>query len=450
MSPPPGSLHELLITDLDDEGRGVADLGGWRALVEGGATGDRVRARVEHVNRRQRVAFARAVAVLAPGPLHQRPPCHHAAPLRGRCGGCPLMHLRPEAQHALKRRALGAALAARGLEVEASWHPAPAALGWRNRGHYIPFRNTENKVRSGSYAPRSHELAAMGGCLVVRPAVAAEAAALEALLEAQGVPLGEAPEALRSFTLRSDPAGRVLVELVARAASPGWLGPLAAALMAREAVVGVSASVNEGEGNALRVGPSVWVAGQATVIEPLGDLEIALGAGSFSQLNPAVAASMAAVAASWAPESGDVLDLYCGAGALGLRVARGRPEVRLWGAEVSAEAVALARENAARAGVEACFEALDLALPLPAAWPPREPALVLLNPPRRGLDEAVVGWLCAPARRARLVYMSCSAASFARDAAALAGAGWRLEALEAHEMLPQTVHVELLATFTRL
>ena len=71
-----------------------------------------------------------------------------------------------------------------------------------------------------------------------------------------------------------------------------------------------------------------------------------------------------------------------------------------------------------------------------------------MNPPRRGLDAPVLALL--EALPAQILYMSCSPESFARDAARLQAAGRRLAAVEAWDMLPQTLHVELLGRFTSL
>jgi 23S rRNA (uracil1939-C5)-methyltransferase len=74
--------------------------------------------------------------------------------------------------------------------------------------------------------------------------------------------------------------------------------------------------------------------------------------------------------------------------------------------------------------------------------------LVTLNPPRKGCGEIVVRRLVrlgAP----RLLYLSCSPESFARDAAALGAGGYALERVQPFDLLPQTEHVELLGTFVR-
>ena len=73
---------------------------------------------------------------------------------------------------------------------------------------------------------------------------------------------------------------------------------------------------------------------------------------------------------------------------------------------------------------------------------------MLVNPPRRGLDGTVMEQLKnLPA--GQLIYMSCNPHSFASNAGELCAAGWNLGRVHAHDMLPRTTHVELIARFVR-
>lgn len=445
-----GAQLEITVTDLDHQGRGVVHHEQGELLLPGAAPGDRVLAQVEHINRK-RQRFLRVLRILEHGPHSQRPGCHHAHPLRGQCGGCPLMHLDAGAQLQLKKDALAATLAEHGLDIAPQWFSAPQALGYRNRGHFIPARTSSGKARLGSYAPRSHEVAWMGGCQVVRPAIAALATALEGLLDRFAVPLDQSPQALRALTVRANPQGELLVDLVLYSDAPSWLGQVVDALMRQPGVLGVCASTNAAEGNALRTAPSRLLAGQQSLREPMGPVTLSLDAASFSQLHSEVAATMYQHAAALGEGASSVLDLYCGVGGLGLSLARRRAQqkqpTQLVGLESSPRAVELARHNAQEAGLEATFEAADLSQSVPEGLSQAE--LVLVNPPRRGLHPQVLEYL-ASSQAAQLLYMSCNPASFSRDVQALQASGWRLEHLEAHEMLPQTLHTELLGQLTRV
>lgn len=447
------SYQALPITHLDDEARGIGHLGDRTILVPGAAPGDVIDATVVASSQHHPIDHATIQAVISRGDAFVQAPCAHAAPTRGQCGGCPAMHLSPDAQRTLKLGILNRALAHRALTARLpspTWHPAPAPLAYRNRGHYVPTRGEDGRATLGAFAPRSHEVVETLGCLIVRPAIDAAAIAIAALLNQQETPIHPAPDALRHVTLRAAPDGSWVADLVLTADQPAWLDGLTAAIMASPGACGVSTSTHADSGNAIRTQPSVLRAGTHTITEALAtdpQLTVALSADAFFQLNAEVAAQMYTRAAKLdegGAAPGVVWDLYCGVGGLGL-VAAKTHGARLFGAESHAASVEQARQHADAHGVEASFEVRDLSKPAATAWP--APDLILVNPPRRGLDTPVLDLICA--RKGRLVYMSCNPTSFARDALRLLGAGWVPDAIEAHDMLPQTAHVELLSTWTR-
>jgi 23S rRNA (uracil-5-)-methyltransferase RumA len=452
--PEPQVYEALRVEGIDEQARGVATIGARVALIPGAAPGDVVDATIIATSQHTPALHARLDRVIERGSSHAAPPCPHAAPTRGQCGGCPAMHLTPDAQRDLKLGGLQRALEAHGVAARIpapSWHDAPAQLGYRNRAHYVPARDDAGAAYLGGFAPRSHAVVDTRGCLIVRPAIDAAAGAISPLLDAHDVPLHPQPDALRHVTLRAAPDGRWVAELVLNAASPAWLAPLTAAIMALPGAVGVSCSLHDQPGNAIRVAAATLLAGVDALDEPLATsppLTVSLTADGFFQLNAEVAAQMYSLAHEGrgdAPRAAVIWDLYCGVGGLGL-VAAMAHGAALFGAESHARSVEQARLHAARHDVSATFEVIDLAKNSAyTSWP--APDLILVNPPRRGLDQLVLAALRE--QRGQLTYMSCNPVSFARDAAALLDAGWIMQALHAFDMLPQTTHVELLSRWTR-
>ena len=97
-----------------------------------------------------------------------------------------------------------------------------------------------------------------------------------------------------------------------------------------------------------------------------------------------------------------------------------------------------------------CLDALvreGLEVERPSAGALEPAGLVVLNPPRTGVAPAVTARLAAGDAE-RLVYISCDPATLARDATRLAPA-WRLGAVRAFDLFPQTAHVETVARFER-
>jgi tRNA/tmRNA/rRNA uracil-C5-methylase (TrmA/RlmC/RlmD family) len=211
-------------------------------------------------------------------------------------------------------------------------------------------------------------------------------------------------------------------------------------------IVGVSVSVNGSTGNAIRVAPSLQVLGRDTIEEPVGPIVLNMAASSFSQLNSETTAKMYEEAAKSVAKAKVVWDLYFGLGGLGLTVVQQEKTTDLYGADLAGSSIDLARVAAGRAGVKAHFEAFDLRERFSLKWP--DPEVIVVNPPRRGLDEAVLALLKeSPVKQ--IIYMSCNPNSFARDARTLVDSNFNLLKVDAYDMLPQTMQVELLGVFAK-
>ena len=447
-------MKDITIQSLDAALRGVfeAEVEGQmrRVLVPGAAPGDRLDVELVAVSQHHPRAHGQITAVHRRGDQFVAPPCPHAAPLRGRCGGCPAMHLSQSLRDRAKFEAATETLEPLGAQM--SWHAAPQQQGYRNRSNFV-VRRRDERVVLGSFAPRSNEVASMTGCLVVRPAVEVVHRRLEELLTAENVPVHREEGALRWVSIR-EAAGQVVVELIVRDDRASWIGAVVGKIARFDEVSGVGVSVNDEKTNAIRRGPTVIVEGQGTLVERYGLVDLQIPPGAFAQLNVAVASRMYEQARVWAGDAKVVWDLYCGIGGLGLNAVVGREGAKLWGLEEVASAVDAARGNAEDAGIEAQFEVVDLGDPitLTALQAPRgltDPQAVMVNPPRKGMSTPLRNWLAEnPMGAERVVYMSCDPGSFGRDARALIDGGWQLREIEVHDMLPMTRHVEVLGIFS--
>jgi len=172
-----------------------------------------------------------------------------------------------------------------------------------------------------------------------------------------------------------------------------------------------------------------------------------VSAGSFFQVNTAQAAALvdlvlAALAPALSPTAA-VLDLYSGVGLFSAFLA---PRVgHLIGIEAYPPAVADAAVNLDEFDNVEIYEA-SVEHALPALAGPF--AAAVLDPPRAGCHPAVLAALLA-AQVAQIVYVSCDAATLARDLKTLVAAGgYRLDWVQPVDMFPQTHHVEMVAALT--
>ncbi len=169
----------------------------------------------------------------------------------------------------------------------------------------------------------------------------------------------------------------------------------------------------------------------------------------FSQINESVLPVFAKVLEEkLSPgEHDQLLDLYCGYGLWSLLLA---PKVRnVWGAELSAEAVAAARGNAAyhypRQEISFRTGAIDRDFLREALPPPRkERELVLLDPPRHGTAPGVLETLIARRPR-RIAHVFCGVDEIPATLKLYCSNGCKAEAIQPFDFFPGTLNLEVLA-----
>jgi 23S rRNA (uracil1939-C5)-methyltransferase len=402
----------IRILRLAAGGDGVGTLEDGRVVfVPRTAPGDVIE--LTDVRAAKRFARARVQRVLQPSRDRVPPPCRHY--VADECGGCQLQHLAYPAQLEARRGFAGDALRRIGrLELpDPSIEPAPHQLGYRTR---ITLAARDGRIGLHPYA-RPTAVFDLEQCPIT-------ADPLNALWRRLSAARALLPAGLDQLVLRLDRSGRCHV--IARVAgSRAWTraGELARTL----AAAGAAAVLWwEPEGGVPRV-----VAGHPGGAAP---------AGVFEQVHPEMAARARAFAVDQLGRMTglEVWDLYAGVGdTTAVLSARG---ARVSSIELDRRAVAYA-ERAGPAATRRAGPVEELASSLPA------PDLVVTNPPRAGMGAAVAA-LLASRRPERIAYLSCDAATLARDVARL-GPGYRLTAVRCFDFFPQTAHVETVVVLER-
>lgn len=449
------SIIPATISGIDEQLRGTFTHSNRLVAVPGATPGDKIDVEIVSISRHHPLAYGVISEVHERGGDFVIPACIRSAPLRGKCGGCAAMHLSASAQQNIRLMTITGVLNELNLDPGVL-RPLEDSqpFGYRNRSNYAAARTKSGKWILGSYAPASSEVASMAGCLIVHPEITAVEQALLKILTDQIIPVDTDRDALRWVSLRSSQAGEVVVELIVRNDQARWIPGLVKALMELKldhgTVIGVAISLNDDKTNAIRIADSKTLAGITTIHEKVGNITLEIPAGAFAQLNTEVA-SRAYIHATELVQSPKVVwDLYGGLGGLGLNIAAAHNDVQVFGADSSPISCAAAGRTAAKLDLNASYITADLGTEsltdLTQNWP--APDTLIVNPPRRGLDEAVLAYLETTTAQT-LLYMSCGPQSFTRDARRLLDAGWKIDIIETYDMLPQTGHVELLARFTK-
>ncbi|ELY2742656.1 23S rRNA (uracil(747)-C(5))-methyltransferase RlmC [Cronobacter turicensis] len=218
-----------------------------------------------------------------------------------------------------------------------------------------------------------------------------------------------------------------------RAALPALLAQLPQLKVVTANIQPVHMAIMEGD-------EEIWLTAQQALAENFNGVPLWIRPQSFFQTNPTVASALYATARDWvrALPVNHMWDLFCGVGGFGLHCAT--PEMTLTGIEIAPEAIASARASAQALGLRNVhFQALDSTDF--ATGQQAVPDLVLVNPPRRGIGEALCEYLSRMAPR-YIVYSSCNAQTMAKDIKQLPG--YRIARVQLFDMFPHTAHYEVL------
>ena len=446
----------LRIERLSSDGSGVAhSADGEAVFVPGTAPGDEARVRI--VKDCGRYAFGILDELLTPSPDRVPVDC----PVAGPCGGCSLRHLDYAAELRAKQESvLDAFRRIGGLEVPVlDILPSPEVDRYRNKVQF-PVGVDKNGVPCiGFYAGRTHRIVPCPDCKL-QPGVLNEIGnALCAFFAQQGIrPYDEQSGkglVRHIFLRRGAHSGQIMVCLVCTRAKLPHVEQLCTALREQfPAISTILLNVNAKNTNVILGSKNHILYGPGYIEDTLCGVPVRLGPLSFYQVNTLAAERLYGVAAQYAQLTPDdtLLDLYCGMGTIGLSMADQCRE--LIGVEIVPEAIESAKANAARMGEAVaaksrffCADAGQAATQLAAEG--LHPDIVMLDPPRKGCDEATLSAVVRMAPR-RVVYVSCNPATAARDAAWLEQNGYHAEKVQPVDLFPRTKHVEAVLLLTKL
>ena len=424
---------------------------GKTVFVAGGAPGDAVR--VEVVEEKASFARARIVAVEEPSPLRAEPRCPHG----DACGGCPWQHLSYEAQLEAKRANVVGALvhtarleAVRAEDLVRPCLPSKRQWGYRNKLELGAARAENGEFLLGFHREGTHEIATPAVCPLAHDAVAKAPKALRGALRfAQG------SADLGIFRVGVRHSVRTRETEIALWTKPGAFPRAHVAKTLKSALKATSiVRVLADPGRARKIKGVETLDGKGCWGEELADARFLTSAPSFFQVNTAQAEKLAAEVVEGlggrmgeeGPEGLDgllVADLYAGGGTFSVPLARAGADVIA--IEAAGSSVRDLRRNAEMNGVDIEVVGGDAARELPELG--GLDALVV-DPPRAGLADGVAESI-AEAAPARVAYVSCNPATWARDVARFEQNGYRLARAQPEDLFPQTHHVEVASLFER-
>ena len=436
-------IEEAEITAMSSDGNGIAKIDGMVVFVPYTAVGDKLKIRIVKVQKNY--SFGIIEEMLQPSPDRVDDHC----PVYKKCGGCAFRHISYEAELRHKAEFVQSNLRRLGgLDpVMLPITPSPLVQGYRNKAQY-PIREYDGKIEAGFFAKRSHRVISCASCDL-------QTAFFEQILEYTKQFLEEyhisaydeqtGKGKVRHLYIRyGEVSGEVMVCLVVNSERlPHAAEYVEGLLKVCPQVVSVVLNSNREQNNVILGQKCITLYGKDTIEDTLCDVRFELSPLSFYQVNRQAAEKLYRLAAEMAQFEGNelLIDLYCGAGTIGLSMASKVRE--LIGVEIVPDAVENAKENAKRCGVEnarfICADAKEAAAQLAAEN--LHPDVIVVDPPRKGCDLEVLQAISAMAPK-RLVMISCNSASLARDCKELEALGYHLEKAAPVDLFPRTTHVE--------
>lgn len=439
---------EIEITDMTDEGSGIGRYDGMAVFVPCTAVGDRARVLVLKV--KKTYAYGKLLKLIVPSPDRAENDC----PSFNRCGGCVYRHISYDAECRIKyNRVYEAVKRIGGVDLkprEIIGSDSPDR--YRNKAQYP----VAGDGALGFYAFHSHRIIPCGECALQPELFGKITAAVTEWIRERGISVYNEQThkgLLRHIYLRiAEKTG----EIMAVAVINGEKLPFAEDFVNRlfavcgESLKSVQLNTNRERTNVILGDKCKTLYGGDYITDILCGVKVRLSPLSFYQVNRATAEKLYKKAAEYAAPDGKViLDLYCGAGTIGLSMAK--KAKRIIGAEIVPEAVEDARYNAKLNGIEnaefICADSAKAAALLKDRG--LKPEVVILDPPRKGCSAELINTVAEDFSPERVVYVSCDPATLARDIKIFTEKGYSLTEYTPVDMFPRTAHIECCALLCR-
>ena len=439
----------LTVKGCTVQGSGVCDHEGMTVFVRGAVTGDRVLAHIIKVKKTYAVGIIKKL--IQRSPMRAKNFC----PIAEKCGGCCFAHIKYNAELEIKAQQVADNFKRLGkLDIVPDpIIPSPSAERYRNKAQY-PVGSDGKFASIGFYAPMTHRIIDCADCLLQPKEFAEITDIFRDWIREKKIPVyseADGTGLLRHVYIRKAAATeQIMVCAVANGEKLPEADDLIERLKTVNGVASIILNINREKTNVVLGKECRTLWGSDFITDELCGLKFNLSALSFYQVNHDGAEVLYGKAKEYASLTGGetLVDLYCGTGTIGLTMAKNVK--KLIGVEIVPQAVENAKENAKLNGIDnaefICSDASQAAQTLFERG--EKPDVVILDPPRKGCDEALINTV-AKMKPDRVVYVSCDSATLARDCRRFADLGYETLRATPVDMFPRTAHVETVVLLVR-
>lgn len=433
----------LDIVDLSADGNGIGKYDGMAVFVPLTAIGDRVR--VKAIKVKKNYCIARLQEILIPSSERIDTDCATF----NRCGGCVFRHISYEGERAFKQNRVYETIKRIG-GIDMPPQPIISAEKTERYRNKAQFPISQSGF-AGFYAKHSHRIIECEDCLLQPEEFSVAENAFSRWIKDTDVSIYDEQTnkgLVRHLYLRKATKTNELMAVVVINGADIPKRELLCEYMldALPNLTSLQLNINTVSTNVILGEKNILLYGSEYITDILCGVKIRLSPHSFYQVNHDCAELLYEKAAQYAqPKGKTVLDLYCGAGTIGLSMADTAKQII--GVEIVPQAVEDARFNAQANGINnaqfLCADAARAAEKL--AHDGIKPDVVIVDPPRKGCDTALIDTICNSFSPERVVYVSCDVATLARDIAQFTDNGYTLTEYTPVDMFPRTAHVETVA-----
>ncbi len=437
----------LDILDYTADGSGVGRYEGMAVFVPLTAVGDTVRVKILKV--KKTYAYGKVLEILESSNCRTDNNCSAFS----RCGGCVFRHISYDAElKAKENRVRETIKRIGGVDLK----PEPIMFDkdshYRNKAQY-PV-NEEGKA--GFFATHSHRIIPNNNCYLQPVIFENLVKAVENWIEKYSISIYNEEKhqgLLRHIYIRQgEKTKEIMVVLVINGDTLPYADELISSLkeIALDDLKSVQININKADTNVILGEKCVTLFGSDYITDILCGIKIRLSPLSFYQVNHTMAEKLYRKVAEYGQVEGKtVLDLYCGAGTIGLSLANKAKKVI--GVEIIPEAIKDAKFNAQNNGIENaefyCMDATDFAEK--SAKENLKADVIVVDPPRKGITEELIDTISNKFKPKRVVYVSCDVGTLARDIKIFGEKGYNLVEYTPADLFPRTSHCETVALLVK-
>lgn len=434
---------QLNIEGYTAEGNGVGHYKGQAVFVSGAAKGDTIIAHIIKAKKTYAVGIIKQILKKSPDRIDVD--CLHFRS----CGGCVYRHISYEAEKQLKRqKVVDAFTRLAHIDVPVKDIVTCETERYRNKAQYpVGF---DKEIVAGFYAQKSHRIINSSDCVLQPEEFSKIVEIVKKWMTEFGISAYDSINhegLIRHIYIRKAfVTGQIMVCLVINGDKIPKSQELVDDLLKIKGLASVTLNKNTEKTNVILGLECKTLWGNDYIEDILCGVKIRLSPLSFYQVNHDCAELLYKKALDYVGAKGDetILDLYCGAGTIGLSMAKDVKKVI--GVEIIPEAIEDAKENAKRNNIENCeFYCGDAKEAVKILKEQNiEPDAVILDPPRKGCDREVLEYV-AEMNPKKIVYVSCDVSTQARDCAILRELGYETAEVTPVDMFPRTSHTESVA-----